>query len=115
MAHRAVINTIRNMSATAYGSSFWANLGDMTPPLLLDHPLYENSAMSSATTASGSNILLLGDASMLFVVDRLSTTLEFVNNVVDGNGQPTGTRGYIAHRRTNLIVANTDGWRVLKT
>jgi HK97 family phage major capsid protein len=115
MAHRTVINTIRQMSASAYGSSFWANLGDMTPPLLLDHPLYENSAMSSATTASGSNIALLGDASMLFVVDRLGTTIEFIQNVVDGSGVPTATRGYIAHRRTNLIVANTDGWRVLKT
>ena len=115
MAHRSVINTIRQMSASAYGSSFWANLGEMTPPLLLDHPLYENSAMSSATTASGSNVALLGDASMLFVVDRLGTTIEFIQNVVDTSGVPTATRGYIAHRRTNLIVANTDGWRVLRT
>jgi HK97 family phage major capsid protein len=116
---RNIINLIRQMSATANGSSFWANLatnvdGINNGALLLDHPVYEASSMATSV-GSGTNVLLLADFSQVLVVDRLATTLEYVENVVDGNGVPTGTRGWIAHKRTTVLVPNTDSGRVLRS
>jgi HK97 family phage major capsid protein len=118
LANRAVINTIRQMSATANGSSFWANLsqkvdGINAGALLLDHPIYEASAMSSTVTAS-TNALALVDFSQVFVVDRLATVIEYVQNVVDGSGVPTGTRGYVGYKRTTVLTPNTDAGRILR-
>jgi len=114
IANRTTLNTIRAMSAAAAGSSFWATLGEKTPSLLLGSPVYEASAMTAATT-SGSSLIILGDFTDYLIVDRIGTVVEYVANVVDGNGVPTGTRGWIAHKRTGATLTNGDGFRRLLT
>lgn len=110
---RQTMNTIRSMSAAGNGSSFWANFGDTTPPLLLDHPIREASSVSSATT-SGSIFMVLGDLSRYLITDRYGTSLEWVQNVVDGSGVPTGTRGWIAWKRTTGKVEDLNAFRLGK-
>ena len=68
--------------------------------------------MSTATT--GSNILLCGDFSQYLIYDRLGTSIEYIQNVVDGSGLPTGQRGWVAHWRTGADVLVADAFRVLK-
>lgn len=113
LASRPIINTIRSMSAAGNGSSFWANFGDTTPPLLLDHPIREASSVASATT-SGSIFAVLGDMSRYLIVDRVGTSLEYVQNVVDGNGVPTGTRGWVAWKRVGGRVEDLNAFRLAK-
>lgn len=109
---RTILNIVRQMSPSAAGSAFWATLADFTPARLLDSPVYEVSAMTAATT-SGSSLLILGDFSHLLVVDRLGTTVERVANVVDGSGIPTGTRGWVAHRRVGTAITDPSAFRRL--
>jgi HK97 family phage major capsid protein len=111
--NRKTINTIRQMSAAAQGSSFWANLGDTTPTLLLDHPLYEASPVLSTTT-TGSVLAVLADFRQYLIVDRIgSAAVEYVQNVVDTNGVPTGTRGWVGYKRTGAVMQNVDAARFL--
>ncbi len=93
-------------------TTFWANLGETTPTLLLDHPLVEASSVLSTTT-TGTVLADLADFSQYSVVDRLSTAVEYVQNVVDTNGLPTGTRGWVAYKRTGAVMQNVDAARFL--
>ena len=113
LMNRKTINTIRQMSASAQGSSFWANLGDTTPTLLIDHPLYEASPILSTTT-TGTVLAILADFRQFLIVDRIgSAAIEYVQNVVDTNGIPTGTRGWVAYKRTGAVMQNVDAARFL--
>jgi HK97 family phage major capsid protein len=112
VANRKIINTIRQMSPAAAGSSFWATLAENTPATLLDHSLRESSAFPSTTT-TGTVLAVLGDWRSLLVVDRIGTMVERVDNVVNASGVPTGTRGWIAWKRTGTVVSNLDSWRFL--
>lgn len=113
LANFATYTTIRSMSAAAQGSSFWANLGAAQPEQLLGLPIVEASAVVSAAT-TGSNILLCGDFSNYVIFDRIGTTIEYIQNVVDGSGVPTGQRGWVAHWRTGADVMTANAFRVLK-
>lgn len=112
-ANYVTYTTIRSMSAAAAGSSFWANLGAAQPEQLLGLPIIEASAVVSAAT-TGSNILLCGDFSNYVIFDRIGTTIEYIPNVVDGSGVPTGQRGWVAHWRTGADVMVPNAFRVLK-
>ena len=113
IAHRQTLNIIRAMNSSQQGSAFWANLGQETPTLLLDHPVYEASAMSNSYT-TGQSVLMVGDFEQLYVIDRLGTTVEYVPNVFNASGIPLGQRGFIAHKRTTTVLANPDAFRVLR-
>jgi HK97 family phage major capsid protein len=113
VANYATYNIIRQMSASAAGSSFWANLGANVPEALLGRPVYEASAMASAMT-TGSNILLTGDFSQYYIYDRIGMSLEYIPNVVGANARPTGQRGWFATWRVGADVVNANAFRVLK-
>lgn len=112
LANHATWNVVRQMSPSAAGSSFWATLADGRPPELLGYPVFDASPMTSVTT-TGSVLIVEGDMQQYLIVDRVGTAIEVVQNVVDGNGVPTGTRGFIGWKRTGAGLANVDAFRFL--
>lgn len=114
IANNSTYSLIRQMSPSANGSSFWTELGDALPQHLLGAPRYESSAMTSTVTA-GSNLILAGDLSRYVVVDHMAgPSLEYVQNVVDGSGIPTGTRGWIYWHRVGGDVTDASQFRLLQ-
>lgn len=80
---------------------------------LLDLPVVRASDMPSATT-SGNILAILGDFSRFIIYDRLGMNVEFIQNVVDGNGLPVGKRGLVAYKRVGSEVADVNAFRFLK-
>ena len=80
---------------------------------LFDLPVVRSSTMLSATT-SGNHIAVLGDFSQYIVYDRLGVNVEFIQNVVDGDGLPVGKRGLVAYKRFGGDVSDVDAFRLLK-
>ena len=80
---------------------------------LLDLPVVRASSMESATT-SGNIIAVLGDFSQFVVYDRIGVSVEFVPNVVDGDGLPVGKRGLIAYKRVGSNTTDLNAFRLLK-
>jgi len=113
VANFAILNTIRQMSASGQGSSFWANLGANMPEQLLGRPVYEASEMVSAIT-TGSNILLAGDFSEFLIYDRIGMQLVYDPLVLGSNRIPTGQGGFYAFWRTGANALNPNAFRVLK-
>ena len=102
------------MSASAAGSSFWANLGANVPEVLLGRPVYEASAMDSAMT-TGSKVLIAGDFSNFVIFDRIGATVEYIPNMVSGAGAgyPTGQRGWFTWWRSGSDAVDTGAFRYL--
>lgn len=87
---------------------------DMTDRnVLLDLPVVRASDMPSATT-SGNILAVLGDFSRFVIYDRLGMNVEFIQNVVDGNGLPVGKRGLVAYKRVGSNVSDVNAFRFLK-
>ena len=80
---------------------------------LLDLPVVRASDMPSATT-SGNILAILGDFSRFIIYDRLGVNVEFIPNVVDGSGVPTGQRGLVAYKRVGSNTADINAFRFLK-
>jgi len=80
---------------------------------LFDLPVVRSSTMLSATT-SGNHIAVLGDFSQYIVYDRLGVNVEFIQNVVDGDGLPVGKRGLVAYKRVGGDISDVDAFRLLK-
>lgn len=80
---------------------------------LLELPVVKASAMASATT-SGNHLIVLGDFSQFVIYDRLGVNVEFVQNVVDGDGLPVGKRGLVAYKRVGSNVSDQNAFRALK-
>lgn len=80
---------------------------------LLDLPVKRSSTMVSATT-SGNILAVLGDFSQYIVYDRLGVNVEFIQNVVDGDGLPVGKRGLVAFKRVGGDVSDVNAFRLLK-
>ena len=85
-----------------------------TPEQLLGSPRKSASDMASATT-SGTVLAILGDFSQFLIYDRIGTSVEFIANVVDGSGIPTGQRGLVAYKRVGSDVTDLNAFRFLKT
>ncbi len=81
---------------------------------LLDLPVVRSSTMVSATT-SGNILVVLGDFSQYIVYDRIGVNVEFIPNVVDGSGIPTGQRGLVAYKRVGGDVSDVNAFRLLKS
>ena len=116
VGNKATFNTIRQMSNAANGSLFWTNFNDnsLGAQPLLGSPIAQASDFASATT-SGTVLMVLGDFSQFVIYDRVGTSVEFMQNVVDTNGLPTGQRGLVAHKRVGSDVTDINAFRFLKT
>lgn len=80
---------------------------------LLELPVVKASAMPSATT-SGNHLIVLGDFSQFIIYDRIGVNVEFIQNVVDGDGLPVGKRGLVAYKRVGSNVSDQNAFRALK-
>jgi len=80
---------------------------------LLDLPVVRSSTMTSTTT-SGNILAVLGDFQQYVVYDRLGVSVEYIQNVVDGDGLPLGKRGLVAYKRVGGNVTDVNAFRLLK-
>lgn len=114
VANKATFNTIKQMSTASNGSYFWSDFNAAIGSPLLGSPIVQASDMATAQT-SGTKLIVLGDFSQYLIYDRLGVSVEFVQNVVDGSGLPTGTRGLIAHKRVGADVTDQNAFRIFNT
>ena len=109
VANKAWFNTVRQIAnPSAAGQLLPAGSNE-----LLGSQIIASSDMSSATT-SGTVMAILGDFSSFVIYDRLGTTVNFVENVVDGSGLPLGQRGLVAYKRVGSNVTDLNAFRFLK-
>ncbi len=116
LANKATFNTIKQMSTGSQGSYFWSDFNNAVGEGngLLGSPIAKSSTMATAQT-SGTKLAVLGDFSQFLIFDRIGTSVEFIQNVVDGSGLPTGTRGLVAHKRVGSDVTDLDAFRIFNT
>ena len=114
VANKATFNTIKQMSTASNGSYFWTDFNAAIGAPLLGSPIVQASDMATAQT-SGTKLIVLGDFSQYLIYDRIGVSVEFVQNVVDTSGLPTGTRGLIAHKRVGADVTDQNAFRIFNT
>ena len=113
LANKTSYTAVRNFATGSYGSLFWANLAQNTPPLLIDSPYVKASGMTTST-ASGSIFMIYGDFSQFLIYDRIGTMVEFVPQVFNSSALPTGQRALVAHARVGSDVTDLNAFRFLK-
>lgn len=74
----------------------------------------EWSTMSTATTTTGSKVLLYGDFDEFRIVDRIGMSVELIPNLFGTNGRPTGQRGLYAFWRNGSGVLVPNAFRALE-
>ena len=94
---------------------FWANLGQGQPSQLLGYPAFESSAMDGTITALSDNyVLILGDFSNYWIVDRAGLAIEVIPHLfATGNNRPSGQRGLYAWWRVGADSVNDRRFRML--
>lgn len=114
LAHKAIYSKVRQFD-TSGGGGFWANLGVGQPPLLLGAPAMKSASVTSVI-GNGTNILLAGDFSQYYIVDRIGMSVIYdplVKTTASG-AAPTGQAGWYAHWRVGADVVNADAFRLLQ-
>jgi HK97 family phage major capsid protein len=114
LAHKAIYSKVRQFD-TSGGGGFWANLQVGQPPILLGAPALKSASMTSVIT-TGTNILLAGDFSQYYIVDRIGMSVIYdplVKTTASG-AAPTGQAGWYAHWRVGADVVNADAFRLLQ-
>jgi HK97 family phage major capsid protein len=114
LAHKAIYSKVRQFD-TSGGGGFWANLNVGQPPILLGAPALKSASMASAVT-TGANVLLAGDFSQYYIVDRIGMSVIYdplVKTTASG-AAPTGQAGWYAHWRVGADVVNADAFRLLQ-
>jgi len=114
LAHKHIYSLIRQFD-TSGGGGFWANLGVGKPPLLLGAQALKSAAMTNVV-GNGTNILLAGDFSEYYIVDRIGMSVIYdplIKTTASG-AAPTGQAGWYAHWRVGANVVNADAFRLLQ-
>lgn len=113
LANKAIYSKIRQFD-TSGGGGFWANLGMGRPAALLGAPAYEASTMETAVTTGGL-VLLAGDFSQYYIVDRIGMSMQYVPVVMGRtNSRPTGEAGWFIFWRVGADVADVGAFRLLQ-
>jgi HK97 family phage major capsid protein len=109
------INRIRTIDQFG-GGSFWANLGQGTPPTLLDKQIRESPSLTQ-TPGTGTALVaasaVFGDWSKYYIVDRIGSTMLF-DPLLKGAGtanMPTGNQGWFYYWRVGADVATPNAFR----
>lgn len=109
-----VIDKTRQFATANNYHAFLTDLTGGQPSQLLGDQILESSAMSTSIT-TGQNVLLYGDFSRFYIIDRIGMSTEFIPNVFDqATGRPSGTRAWLMHWRVGSGVADTNAFRILK-
>lgn len=114
LANVGVINAARQFGTSNVYYAYLANGTQGQPDTLLGEQLYEQSALTSTLT-TGNDVLLFGDFSKYYIIDRVGATTEFIPNVFDqATGRPSGTRAWLFHWRFGANCADTNAFRDLR-
>jgi HK97 family phage major capsid protein len=110
-----VANKIRSLAlAQNSANSLWTDLSANQPSKLSGAPLYRAGSMSSSLT-TGQDVLLYGDFSRYYIIDRVGFSMEFIPNTFDqATGRPNASRAYIAHWRQGADVVDANAFRLLR-
>lgn len=110
VANNAILSAVRQQTIGTAGSLLMDLADDGN---LLGHPVFEASAMESATT-SGNHIAVLADFDKYLICDHVGgPSLEYVQNAVDGDGLPLGVRGWIYWHRVGAKTLDLSAGKVL--
>lgn len=110
-----VANKLRALAiAQNSANSLWTDLSANQPPLLSGNPIYRAGSMSSSLT-TGQDVLLYGNFSRYYIIDRVGFSMEFIPNTFDqATGRPNASRAYIGHWRTGADAVDTNAFRILR-
>ena len=112
------LNYIDKMSSVPAFTGALSPLVDQSGPVprALGAPIYESSSMATATGA-GTRVLIYGDFSQNYIVDRWPSHVLFEPMIV-GTGAsaqlPTGQSGWFFFARSGMGQTTTGAWRVGK-
>lgn len=112
LANQKVYSKVRQLS-TNQGSNFWATIGGGQPAELLGLPTYTASSMTG-TIGNGNNILLVGEFSNYYIVDRIGFSVQYVPVVIGASQRPTGQAGWMGYWRVGAEVADPSAFRLLQ-
>lgn len=116
IAHKKIYTAIREAGG-ANLDDFWVDLRDGTPPRLLGHPRYEDSAMDGVINAAATEdnfVLVLGDFRYYWIIDRVGFSTELIPHLfATGNNRPSGQRGIFAWWRNGADVVVNRAFRML--
>lgn len=115
VGNKSQFNVINQMSPSGGGSLFWRNFDQAayTKPPLLGSPVETASDMTQGMV-SGTVLLILGDFSRYLIVDRIGVQVEFIPQVFNASGLPTGERALVAHKRVGGDCLDLNAFRFLK-
>lgn len=125
-AAKAVWSTLQDLYAAAGNSDpfSFARVGAATPAQMVGggnvgqsyrgYPMNYASAMDTATTTSGKNIMVIGDPDAYTIVDRIGMNIELIPHVFGANNRPVGERGLFAYWRNNANVRTVNAFQVLQ-
>lgn len=116
LGEQTTYNKVRRFGeGTTANAAFWTDLGMGRPSQLLGRPVYESSEMDN-TIVSGSNddVLLVGDFSRYYIVDRIGLQVVYNPLVIGSNRRPTGEVGWFAHWRVGGNTVDNNAFRLLR-
>ena len=110
-----VANQLRSLAmAQNSANSVWTDATGGVPPTLAGAPIYRAGAMSTSLT-TGQDVLIFGDFSRYYIIDRIGFSMEFIPNTFDqATGRPNASRAYIAHWRQGANAVDTNAFRLLR-
>jgi HK97 family phage major capsid protein len=102
-------------STTTVAPTMWVDHEPGIPSTLIGHPTHVVSDMHTSTLVSGSadNVLVLGDVSQYYVVDRLGMTMAFVPVVLGNSQRPVGQSGWFSYWRVGGDCMTSSAFRTL--
>lgn len=115
LASMTIIDKTRQLvMAQNSANSLWTDIRGGVPASLLGDDVFEGSALSTST-ATGQDVLLYGDFSRYYIIDRIGFTTEFIPNLFDTTtGRPVAKRGWLSHWRTGADVVDANAFRDLR-
>lgn len=112
--NKKYVNAARQFATANNYHAFLVDLGAGRPSQLLGSPLYTASAMSSSTT-TGQDILIHGNFSRYYIVDKIGATTRFIPDLFHtSNNLPSGQSGIFMHWRFGADSVDDDAFRVLR-
>jgi HK97 family phage major capsid protein len=116
LASLAVIDKTRQLAmAQNSANSVWTDINGNFPAIFLGDNIYEGSSLSTNFTTTGQDILLFGDFSRYYIIDRIGFSTEFIPNTFDqATGRPNASRAWISHWRTGGDCVDTNAFRDLR-
>lgn len=115
LGSQGAIDEIRKKAmAQNSANSVWTDFFAGNAAQLLGDSVYIGSAITS-TIASGNDVLVYGDFSRYYIIDRVGFSVEFIPNLLDtSTGRPTAQRGWLAHWRTGANAIDTNAFRYVR-